>query len=114
MLFLVGVVLTRIAKGNQALALLLSIISNILGVVTVPFMLKTLMNDSIPLRAVDLIGKLMLTVLLPLIIGYSWKTLSTSMKNFVNKHKVILSMISANNLQCKLGCHFNYYFYSNK
>ena len=36
----VGVALTQASKGNQALALCLTVLSNLLGVVTVPFLLK--------------------------------------------------------------------------
>jgi sodium/bile acid cotransporter 7 len=41
----VGVALVRSCKGNEAIALLLTVASNMLGIVTMPLMLKMLLDN---------------------------------------------------------------------
>ena len=59
----VGVALTVEAKGNQALSILLTVVSNILGVVSVPFLLDLYMsgNKTIRIDPSQLVYKLSLT-----------------------------------------------------
>jgi sodium/bile acid cotransporter 7 len=97
----VGVALTQAAKGNQALALLLTVGTNILGIVTVPYLLKYLLGDTggfAGLDAVDLISKMTLTVLLPTVIGQLAARSSAAVRDFVKRNRVPLSIFSTLNL----------------
>ena len=70
-----GIALTNQARGNVALALLLTILTNLGGIVTVPFALVFLVGPvlesigPVELSAVDLLLKLCLSILLPLSLG---------------------------------------------
>ena len=66
-----GVALTAQARGNVALALLLTVVTNIAGIFTVPFVLAHLLSSlgQVELSAGDLFAKLCLSILLPLGIG---------------------------------------------
>lgn len=67
----VGVALVAASKGNQALALFLTVSTNILGIVTVPYVLKLTLRGSstISIDALDLFFKLTCTVLVPTLVG---------------------------------------------
>mmetsp|Transcript_29402 Transcript_29402/g.40604 ORF Transcript_29402/g.40604 Transcript_29402/m.40604 type:complete len:368 (+) Transcript_29402:174-1277(+) len=80
-----GVSMVGNAKGNTVLALFLTVGSNMLGVVTVPFVLRLVMsNADVTLDAVALLIKLLLTIFLPLCIG--------------KKHKVSLGIVNNGSL----------------
>ena len=66
-----GIALTQQARGNVALALLLTVSTNLLGIFTVPFVLAHLLGalGKVELSALDLLVKLCLTILLPLSAG---------------------------------------------
>ncbi|MDE2812779.1 MAG: bile acid:sodium symporter, partial [Gemmatimonadota bacterium] len=66
-----GVALTAQARGNVALALLLTVLTNIAGIFTVPFVLAHLLSSlgQVELSASDLFAKLCLSILLPLGVG---------------------------------------------
>ena len=66
-----GIALTNQARGNVALALLLTVLTNIIGIFTVPFVLAHLLGilGQIELSASDLLLKLCISILLPLAIG---------------------------------------------
>jgi solute carrier family 10 (sodium/bile acid cotransporter), member 7 len=65
-----GVVITGLAKGNVGLSLVLSVSTNILGVLTVPFMLAFVLGaDGSEMKPWELLGKLCLTILVPVVIG---------------------------------------------
>eukprot|EP00243_Klebsormidium_subtile_P002539 TRINITY_DN1508_c0_g1_i1.p1 TRINITY_DN1508_c0_g1~~TRINITY_DN1508_c0_g1_i1.p1 ORF type:complete len:339 (+),score=-15.46 TRINITY_DN1508_c0_g1_i1:100-1116(+) len=67
----VGVALVGASNGNQTLALFLTVATNILGIVTVPYVLKLLLlgSSTISINALDLFVKLVITVLVPTLIG---------------------------------------------
>ncbi|CAN0900482.1 Probable sodium/metabolite cotransporter BASS4, chloroplastic [Linum grandiflorum] len=66
-----GVALTQLVGGNSALALTMTVISNLLGILTVPFWVSKLLADgfgvSIPVR--QLLWNLTLMLLVPLLLG---------------------------------------------
>jgi len=66
-----GIVMTQLAGGDGVKALLLTIILNLLGVFTIPFMLQLLMSQAggIEISAWPLLKTLVLIVLIPFIIG---------------------------------------------
>jgi sodium/bile acid cotransporter 7 len=94
-----GVLMTGEAKGNVALAVLFSVGTNLVGVLTVPFWLKAYATDDVAaassaLNPLDLLWKLALTILLPLLVGKSLRYF-TRVCDFVKKHKMKLKLLSS-------------------
>jgi sodium/bile acid cotransporter 7 len=96
----VGVALTAVAKGNQALALLLTVATNLLGIVTVPYELKLILLGSsvVSVDPGNLVVKLILTVLVPSVIGKALCSTCKPIKAAVRRHNVVLSLFSHTNL----------------
>ena len=96
----VGVALRAAAKGNQALSLFLTLFTNLMAIVTVPYGLKLILAGSkaVSVNPIRLVISLLVTVLLPSIIGllfcYYIKGLATTVK----RHKVKLTLFSHTNL----------------
>jgi sodium/bile acid cotransporter 7 len=108
-----GVLMTTEAKGNAALSVFLSAGTNLIGVATVPFFLATFLgaDDSgagtgsggagdssvavnVKLDPLDLLWKLLLTILLPLLIGKSLRYFAR-VQSFVKAHKMKLKLFSS-------------------
>ncbi|KAL3752334.1 hypothetical protein ACJRO7_013051 [Eucalyptus globulus] len=91
-----GVALTQLAGGNSTLALVLTVMSNLLGTAAVPFWVSKFFADgfgvSIPTE--KLFWSLMYTLLAPLVLGkvarYSFRGLAT----YADQNKRVLTMIS--------------------
>ena len=66
-----GIALTSQARGNVALAVLLTVTTNLAGVFTIPFVLVYVLGamGQVELSATDLLGKLCLSILVPLAAG---------------------------------------------
>ncbi|EYU37191.1 hypothetical protein MIMGU_mgv1a010978mg [Erythranthe guttata] len=66
-----GVALTRLAGGNSALALAMTVISNLLGILIIPFSISKLIGAGVGVSvpAERLLRSLVLTLLVPLILG---------------------------------------------
>jgi len=97
----VGVALTLQSKGDQLLALLLTVLSNILGIITVPYLLKLyLSGTSANISPSDLVLKLVFEVLLPSIVGIVVRQNSTTVAAFMVKRKVEMGLFSNSNLIC--------------
>lgn len=94
-----GVLLTRQAKGNFALALLLTVTTNLLGVITVPFMLSALLGSTAGMVSIDplpLLYKLALSILLPLAVGKGVRELAPAVQKRVDgPYKRRLSLLSS-------------------
>lgn len=91
-----GVVLTQEAKGNVALSLGLTVATNLLATVTVPFVLQLFFTGSdASIDAVNLLVKLLLTILLPLIVGKVLRELSGHVRRFIAAHKLALKLASS-------------------
>ncbi len=92
-----GIALTAQARGNVALALLLTVLTNIVGIFTVPFALALLLNPvlqtvgPVELSVADLMAKLCLSILLPLAIG---KYLRHFVEDWANAQRTRLSLAS--------------------
>lgn len=88
--------------GNTALSLLFTIVTNLVGVVTVPFWLeamfstRTNQNSKAQVNAVTLLQLLVVTVLCPLLLGKALRDFVPGAKQFITKQKTKLSV--ANNL----------------
>ena len=88
-----GVALTAQARGNVALALLLTVLTNTAGIFTVPFVLAHLLSSlgQVELSAGDLFAKLCLSILLPLGIG---KYLRRFAVDWIDAQRARLSLAS--------------------
>ncbi|KAL3145792.1 hypothetical protein ABBQ38_015169 [Trebouxia sp. C0009 RCD-2024] len=85
----VGVSLTAAAKGNQALALFLTVFTNLLGIVTVPFGLKLILvgTDTLSVNPARLVASLLLTVLVPTILAATAANSHESSKQHVSTRR---------------------------
>ncbi|KAI4311775.1 hypothetical protein MLD38_036643 [Melastoma candidum] len=79
-----GVALTQLAGGNSALALAMTVPSNMLGILIIPFSIAKFIAPgvgvSVPTE--QLFKSLVLTLLVPLILGKVWLTLSTKTRSY--------------------------------
>ena len=96
----VGVALTAAAKGNQALALFLTVFTNFMAIVTVPYGLKLFLAGSkaVSVNPTRLVISLLLTVLLPTLIGLLLCHYIQRLATTVKRHKVKLTLFSHINL----------------
>ncbi|GAB4855162.1 Probable sodium/metabolite cotransporter bass4, chloroplastic, variant 3 [Ancistrocladus abbreviatus] len=92
-----GVALTNLAGGNSALALAMTVISNLLGILVVPFSISKFIADgvgvSVPTK--QLFRSLVLTLLIPLVLGKVFRESSRGLADFVDQNRKLLSHISA-------------------
>lgn len=89
-----GVALTAAAGGNVALALLLTIAANTLGIFTVPFILSKLLSEvdsDISVDPVPMLLKLVRNILVPICVGRLLRRVAC-LETFVTKRKVGLTM----------------------
>jgi len=96
-----GVTLVMQANGNYALALMITVTSNVLGVITLPFVLKLILEgvvQGLQISAIQLLTQLLFTILLPLIVGKIIHHLHRSIADFGKKYKTELSMINNGSL----------------
>lgn len=69
-----GIVITEISRGKQSWALYLTVGMNLLGIMTLPFVLSFILKkQDILLPTSELLFKLLVLVLIPIITGYSLK-----------------------------------------
>jgi len=78
-----GVVMTKAAGGNMAHALFITILSNIIGIFTIPLVLPWLLsfidqNKELAINQGQILSRLLILVLLPLLIGMVMKAMVLS------------------------------------
>ena len=97
-----GVALANAAKGNFALALLLTVVSNLVGIFTAPFFLSLLLSvEGIELDPVPLLINLLFTLLLPLAVGKLLReSCSQRVLPILKRHKQLISNASNLFLMC--------------
>ncbi|KAK3235589.1 hypothetical protein CYMTET_54212 [Cymbomonas tetramitiformis] len=89
------------ARGNTTLALLLIVVSNCLGIFTVPFMFKAIMaNVDVSVNVLNMFVSLLLCSLLPLVAGKAIRESIPSVKVFTAEHKKALGMVNSVNMCC--------------
>lgn len=92
-----GVALTRLAGGNSALALAMTLISNLLGILIIPFSISKFIaagvGVSVPTE--QLFRSLVLTLLVPLILGKVARELSKGLADFADRNRKLLAVLSA-------------------
>ncbi|KAG2453576.1 hypothetical protein HYH02_001794 [Chlamydomonas schloesseri] len=99
----IGIALVRSCKGNEAIALLLTVGTNMLGVFLMPPWLRFLFLNydagiSLNINIPDLLVKLSITILVPSIIGKALRDLVKPVEEFAKKYRTALSMLSTTNL----------------
>ncbi|MEW5318526.1 MAG: hypothetical protein WDW38_009742 [Sanguina aurantia] len=92
-----GITLTQSAGGNVALALLLTITSNLLSVFTLPFTLPALLGlgTGLVLDPLTLLLQLMRTVLLPTAVGAAIRATVPAIRDLVDNNKQVYSYLTA-------------------
>ncbi|XP_062091796.1 probable sodium/metabolite cotransporter BASS4, chloroplastic isoform X2 [Humulus lupulus] len=92
-----GVALTQLAGGNSALALAMTVISNLLGILIIPFSISKFIASgvgvSVPTK--QLLKSLVLTLLVPLILGKVVRESFRGLAEFVDQNRKLFSQISA-------------------
>lgn len=97
----IGISLVRSCGGNEGLALILTAGTNILGIFTMPLWLKALFSGTAFALAIDMVSllvNLIISVLVPSLIGKAIRELVPGAAGFVARHKVPLSLFSTANL----------------
>lgn len=90
-----GVALTQLVGGNSALALAMTVISNFLGTLTVPFSLAKFIGVGFSVPTLQLFKSLIMTLLVPLALGKVLRDYVKVVAIFVDRNRKILSVISA-------------------
>lgn len=92
-----GVALTRLIGGNSALALAMTVISNLLGILIVPFSISRFIaagvGISIPTK--QLLKNLIATLLVPIILGKVCRESFKGLADFADRNSKLWSMTSA-------------------
>ncbi|CAH1430832.1 unnamed protein product [Lactuca virosa] len=92
-----GVALTRLAGGNSALALAMTVLSSLLGILIVPFSISKLIAGGVgaSLPADQLFRSLILTLLTPLIFGKVLRESFKGVADFCDSNRKLLSSVNA-------------------
>ncbi|XP_057789337.1 probable sodium/metabolite cotransporter BASS4, chloroplastic isoform X2 [Salvia miltiorrhiza] len=92
-----GVALTRLAGGNSALALAMTLISNLLGILIIPYSISKFIaaGVGVAIPTEQLLRSLVLTLLVPLILGKVARELSKGIADFADGNRKLLAVISA-------------------
>ncbi|KAF3787317.1 putative sodium/metabolite cotransporter [Nymphaea thermarum] len=92
-----GVALTQLVGGNSALALAMTVISNLIGIMIVPFTLSNFIaagtGVSVPSR--QLCRSLFFRLLLPLILGKGIRSSIGGVAKYVDRNRQLFPMLSA-------------------
>ncbi|KAK2400442.1 Sodium Bile acid symporter family [Trifolium repens] len=92
-----GVALTQLAGSNSALALAMTVISNLLGILIIPFSITKFVASGVgvTLPTKQLFKSLVLTILIPLILGKVLRESFKGVADFVDRNRKLFSGISA-------------------
>ena len=96
----VGVALTLQSEGDTVLSLLLTVVSNMLGIITIPIMLGIYLHniEAVNINPISVAYKLSITVLAPTLTGIFTRYIIPNSAVFSKKYKIELSTISTINL----------------
>ncbi len=88
-----AVIWTRLAGGNDAFALVVTIASNMLSFVAAPVILFVTVGSLISLDPFEMVPKLALVVILPVIVGQALSRIG-GVSSRLSRHKVVVSVLS--------------------
>jgi sodium/bile acid cotransporter 7 len=86
-----GTVMTAIGRGNIPLSLFICVLGNLIGILTIPFSLKLLVDagNDINLPLLSMLSNLVATVLVPTVLGFLFRS---PLSSFRSRHKLALSL----------------------
>lgn len=86
-----GTVMTAIGKGNIPLSIVICVLGNIIGIFTIPFSLKILIEGAgnVNLPVLKMLSNLVTTVLVPIVIGNLFQSL---LKTYLSRYKKAFSI----------------------
>jgi len=86
-----GTVMTAIGRGNIPLSLFICVLGNFIGILTIPFSLKLLVDagNDINLPLLSMLSNLVATVLVPTVLGFLFRS---PLSSFRSRHKLALSL----------------------
>ncbi|EOY19135.1 Sodium Bile acid symporter family isoform 4 [Theobroma cacao] len=92
-----GVALTQLAGGNSALALAMTVMSNMIGILIIPFSISKFIADGVGVSVptAQLLRSLVLTLLIPLILGKVLRESFRGLADYVDHNRKLYSRISA-------------------
>ncbi|ONK77589.1 uncharacterized protein A4U43_C02F8200 [Asparagus officinalis] len=92
-----GVALTNLVGGNSALALAMTVISNLLGIIFVPFSLSKFIGAGagVAIPTAELFKSLILTLLVPLILGKVLRDAFEGVAEYVDRNRRFFSMMNS-------------------
>lgn len=81
--------------GNAALSLLLVVLTNLVSIVSTPLFVKIVLGGmEVSLDAVDLLVKMIVSILVPLLVGKGLRELLKPVREFVGKYRVVIYMFT--------------------
>eukprot|EP00933_Yihiella_yeosuensis_P016779 TRINITY_DN14205_c1_g1_i1.p1 TRINITY_DN14205_c1_g1~~TRINITY_DN14205_c1_g1_i1.p1 ORF type:complete len:342 (+),score=33.56 TRINITY_DN14205_c1_g1_i1:38-1063(+) len=87
-----GVTMVTQAKGNVSLAVLLTTVTNLLGVLTMPWSVSLIFSTSVPIKPLDMLFELTWLTLSPLVIGMTLRACISAAKEFAKTNKKVLGL----------------------
>ncbi|KAH7536951.1 probable sodium/metabolite cotransporter BASS4, chloroplastic [Ziziphus jujuba] len=92
-----GVALTQLAGGNSALALAMTVFSNLLGILVVPFSISKFVANGVgaSVPAKQLFKSLVVKLLIPLVLGKVLRETFKGLTDFVDQNRKLFSKLSA-------------------
>lgn len=87
-----GVTMITQAKGNVSLAILLTSVTNILGVFTMSFSASRVFATTVNVKPMTMLGELLWLTLAPLLVGMCLRRFITPLREFAKKHKKPLGL----------------------
>ena len=88
-----AVIWTRLAGGNDAFALVITIASNMLSFLVAPMILFFTVGSLISLDPSEMVPKLALVVILPVVVGQVLSRIG-GVSSLLSRHKLVLSVLS--------------------
>lgn len=87
-----GVTMVTQAKGNVSLAVLLTTLTNLIGVLTMPWSVSQIFAASVPIDPMKMLFELIWLTLIPLLFGMGLREASASAKQFGKTNKKALGL----------------------
>jgi len=86
-----GVTMVKQANGNVPLAIVLTTLTNLLGVFTMPFTVSRIFASEVPIDPMTMLNQLVLQTLVPLSLGILLRMYVAPLRNFATTYKKPLS-----------------------
>lgn len=87
-----GVTMVTQAKGNVSLAVLLTTVTNLLGVGTMPWSVSKIFETTVPIKPSEMLFELIWLTLVPLIVGMLLREVIPAAKSFAKTNKKVLGL----------------------